>query len=332
MKTSRPRQLQRCAVAFELGAARTRIYLRGVGLILDEPSAAALDTRTGRLIAVGSYAQSMEGRAPRNIQVLRPVYDGTVTDIEIAQRMLRLFLRSRIRRFRRRKVLLHAAVCIPYDAQPLVRRAAVETLKGLGTRWVELVDSLIAAATGCGLPVQEPAATMIMECGAESTQVAVLSLGTVVAAERIPTGEYAIDAAAAEILRTDYEIVPSVRELHTLRTALSAESVESKAEIYGQDVVTGVWRTVMVHTVSFREALNAQLTVVVNAIGRVLRACPPDLVADLTDGGMTLTGSSAALPDLGRMIADATGMSVRTANQPDLCVMAGLGKMLEGRE
>ncbi|MGW2190709.1 rod shape-determining protein, partial [Streptomyces sp. NPDC001719] len=117
--TSSPGQLRRCTIAFDLGAARTRVYLRGTGLIVDEPSAAALDTRTGRLIAAGSHVQRMDGRTPRHVHIVRPVSDGTVTDIDITRRMLRLFLRSRIRWFRLRRALLHAAVCIPYGAQPL---------------------------------------------------------------------------------------------------------------------------------------------------------------------------------------------------------------------
>ncbi|MFD9632997.1 rod shape-determining protein [Streptomyces violascens] len=325
-----PGQLRRCTIAFDLGSARTRIYLRGVGLILDEASTAALDTRTGRLIAVGSHAQGMDGCAPNHVHIIHPVSDGTVTDIDIAQRMLRLFVRTRIRRLWRHNALLRAAICVPHDAHPLARWAAVETLSGLGTRRVELVDNLIAAATGCGLPVEQPVATMIVECTAASTHVAILSLGAVVAAERVAVGGQTIDGATAELVRAAHGLVLPPGELHALCLAISTDHVERDARVCGRDVVTGLWRTVTLGVGGVREVARAQLAAVVHAISRVLRACPPELVADLSDQGMTLTGASTILPVLDRVITDATGLTVRTAAQPELCTVTGLVTMLEG--
>ncbi|MGA5135536.1 rod shape-determining protein [Streptomyces olivoreticuli] len=326
-----PTRLHRCTVAFDLGTARTRVYLRGTGVIVDEPSVAAVDTRTGRLIAVGSRAGDMIGRTPRHIRVIRPVTGGTVTDIDMARRMLRLFLRARISGFRRYRALLRVVTCVPHDAPPLAQRALVETLNGLGAWRVELVDSLIATAVGCGLPVEEPSATMAVECGTASTHVAVLSLGAVVAAENIPAGGEAIGCTVTDFLRDRHRLVLPARELHTLHLALGADPAQKEAEAFGRDAATGVWHTVTVSAAGVREALRAQLMPVVNAISRVLRACPPDLVADLASRGMTLTGGSAILPCLDQVIADATGMTVQIADRPDLCTVAGLGAMLEGR-
>ncbi|MFC5145087.1 rod shape-determining protein [Streptomyces aureoversilis] len=324
-------QLRRCTVAVDLGAARTRVYLRDSGLIVDEPSIAAVNTRTGSLIAVGTLAEGMAGRTPAHISVVRPVSGGTVVDVEMAQRMLRNLVSDKVRRAWRRKPMLRAAVCIPHDADPLARRAAVETLMGLGTRRVELVDTLIAAAVGCGQPVELPEATMIVVCGAASTQVAVLSLGAIVAAEKVLVGGDAMDYAVVEHLRSRHELMLPTQGLHPLHLALAADPMEESAEVRGRDVATGLSRTVMVSTADVREVMHTPLTAVLDAIGRVLRSCPPDLVADLVDRGVMLAGGSAVLPGLDRMIADATGMTVRIADQPDVCAVLGLGAMMEGK-
>ena len=216
--------LRRCSIAVDLGAARTRVYLRRTGLIVDEPTVAAVNTHTGGLIAVGALAERMTGRTPEHIRVVRPVSNGTVVDIEMAQRMLRLLLGNKLRRAWRRRPLVSAAVCVQHDADPLAQRAAVETLTGIGAKRVELVDTLIAAAVGCGLPVERPEATMIVVCGAATTQVAVLSLGSIVAAERVPVGGETVDHAVVQYLRNEHALMlPSqaVRPLHLLLKNLS---------------------------------------------------------------------------------------------------------------
>ncbi|MFC5723771.1 rod shape-determining protein [Streptomyces gamaensis] len=331
MTTYSLEQLRRCTVAVDLGAARTRVYLRETGLIVDEPSLAAVNTRTGSLIAVGSLAEGMAGRTPGHIRVVRPISGGTVVDIDMAQRMLRFLVDEKIRKAWRRKPLLRAAVCLPHDAEPLAQRAASETLTGLGARRVEAVDTLIAAAVGCGLPVEQPEASMIVVCGAASTQVAVLSLGQIVAAEKVLVGGDAIDYAVVQHVRSRHELQLPSQGLHPLHLALCQEPVVEGKEVRGRDVATGLSRTVTVEMAYVREAIQTPFTVVIDAISRVLRACQPDLVADLVEGGVTLAGGSAVLPGLDRMIAKATGLTVRIAENPDVCAVLGLGAMIEGR-
>jgi rod shape-determining protein MreB and related proteins len=314
-----------------MGAARTRVYVKGVGLVVDESSCAALNTRTGSLIAVGELAERMTGRTPYYIRVVRPVTGGTVIDIEMAQRMLRHLIGDKLRRQLRRKPRLRAAASTPHDSDPLAQRAAVETLAGLGASRVELVDTLIAAAVGCGLPVEQATATMIMVCGAATTQVAVLSMGSIVTAQRIPVGGNAIDDAAVQYLRTHHELVVSTGSVRPLQRALNAGAAPESTVIPGRDVATGVARSVTVPTAALREAVHAPLTAVLDGIGQVLRTCPPDLVADLADSGITMVGGSARLPGLQKMIQGATGMPVRLAERPDVCTILGLGEMLEGR-
>ncbi|MCK8676988.1 MULTISPECIES: rod shape-determining protein [Streptomyces] len=328
-------QLRRCHVAVDLGAARTRVFVKGAGLVVDEPSVAAVNTRTGALIAVGEFAEKMTGRTPDYIRVARPVSGGTVVDVEMAQRMLRHLLGEKLRRQLRRKPLLRAAATTPHDSDPLAQRATIETLVGLGARRVELVDTLIAAAVGCGLPVEEPTATMILVCGAATTQVAVLSLGSIVTAERIPVGGNAIDHAVIQYLRHQHELMLPSQSVRPLQLALHGTGLTpdgpASTEIHGRDVATGLARSVVVETAAVRQALHTPLTAVLDGIGKVLRDCPPDLVADLVDGGITMVGGSARLPGLDELLRDATGMPVRIAESPDTCAVLGLGAMLDGR-
>ncbi|MGW7360890.1 rod shape-determining protein MreB [Streptomyces sp. NPDC054802] len=328
-------QLRRCHLAVDLGAARTRVFVKGAGLVVDEPSVAAVNTRTGALIAVGTLAEKMTGRTPGYIRVVRPVSGGTVVDIEMAQRMLRHLLGEKLRRQLRRKPRLRAAASTPHDSDPLAQRATVETLVGLGARRVELVDTLIAAAVGCGLPVEQPSATMIMVCGAATTQIAVLSLGAIVTATRIPIGGNAIDHAVIQHLRHRHELMLPSQSVRPLQLALHSNGLTpqgpSSIEIHGRDVATGLARSVRVDTAAVREAIHTPLTSVLDGIGKVLRDCPPDLVADLVDRGIMMVGGSALLPGLDEMLHNATGMTVTIAEQPDTCTVQGLGAMLEGR-
>ncbi|MFD8262906.1 rod shape-determining protein [Streptomyces griseoluteus] len=328
-------QLSRCHFAVDLGAARTRVYVKGAGLVVDQPSVAAVNTRTGALIAVGDFAEQMTGRTPQYIRVVRPVSGGTVVDIEMAQRMLRHLIGDRMRRALRRKPRLRAAACTPHEADPLARRATIETLVGLGARRVELVDTLIAAAVGCGLPVERPEASMIMVCGAAATQVAVLSLGSIVTAERIPVGGEAVDRAIVQHLRHEHELMLPSQSVRPLQIALSDNGLTQQGpvstEIHGRDVATGLARSVRVDTAAMRDAIHTPLLTVLDGIGKVLRDCPPDLVADLVDRGIMMVGGTALLPGLDRMLQEAIGIPAHIAERPDICAVEGLGAMMEGR-
>ncbi|UZJ31517.1 rod shape-determining protein [Streptomyces endophytica] len=326
-------QLRRCSAAVDLGAARTRVYVKNQGLVVDEPTVAAINTRTGALLAVGAQAEVMDGRTPDYIRVVRPVSGGTVVDIDMAQRLLRTLVGDKLRKSWRRRPTMRAAVCLPYGSEPLAQRAAVETLTGLGARRVELVDTLVAAAVGSGLPVEQPEATMIVVCGAGTTQVAVLSLGSIVAAENVPVGGNAIDHAVVQHLRLHHELMlagQSVRPLHLILTG-GDELTPGSTEVHGRDVVSGMARSVHIDTERVRDAITTPLTAILDGISAVLRRCPPDLVADLGERGIVLAGGSALIPGLEPMIHQATSMPVHTADRPDTCAVMGLGAMIEGK-
>ncbi|GAA2062906.1 rod shape-determining protein [Streptomyces albiaxialis] len=323
--------LRRCSVAVDLGAARTRVYVKGAGLLVDQPSVVAVNTFSGALIAVGDAAERMDGRTPHHIRVVRPVSGGTVIDIDMAQRMLRALVGEKLRGIARRRALLRAAVTVPHDAGPLARRAAYETLTGVGARRVELVDAPTAAGLGCGLPVEQPEATMILVCGAATTQVAVLSLGSIVAAGTVSLGGDTIHHAVVQYVRNRHELLLPSQAIRPLHLALTGDASGEAAEVLGRDVVTGLARTVLIDPADVRGAIQTPLTGLSDTLRAVLHRCPPDLVADLAERGMVLTGGSALMPGLAERLRDGTGMAVHVADQPELCPVRGLAAMLEGR-
>jgi rod shape-determining protein MreB and related proteins len=326
-------QLRRCSVAVDLGSARTRVHIKQAGLVVDEPSAVAVNTSSGALIAVGTHAERMDGRTPGHIRVVRPVCNGTVIDIEMAQRMLRALVGSTVRRaWRRRGAMQRAAVTIPHSADPLARSAAVETLTGVGAKQVELVDTPTAAGVGCGLPVEQPEATMILVCGATTTQIAVLSLGSVVSATTVAMGGDTIHHAVVQHLRNNHELILPSQAVRPLHLALTGAAENAQAtEVWGRDVATGMARTVIIDPDDVRAAIEAPLIGLSDAIRGVLHNCPPDLVADLADRGMVLTGGSALLPGLDERLRTGTGMPVHIAEHPALSAVNGLAAMVEGK-
>lgn len=332
--TYRLDQLHRCSVAVDLGSSRTRIHVKGTGLVVDEPSVVAVNTHSGALMAVGTGAERMDGRTPGHIHVVRPVSNGTIVDIEMAQRMLRAFLGNTLRRaWRRKRPMLRAAVTIPYNADPLARRAAVETLTGVGAKRVELVETPTAAGVGCGLPVGQPEAAMVLVSGANSTQVAVLSLGSIVAASSVALGGDTIRHAVAQHLRNEHELLLPSQNVHPLYLALAGPSSTGTAstEVFGRDVATGLGRTVNIDPEDVRSAIYPPMTGLSDAIRSVLHRCPPDLVADLADRGMVLSGGTALLPGLDERLRTGTGMAVHVAEDPALCAVSGLAAMVEGQ-
>lgn len=325
-------QLRRCSVAVDLGSARTRVHIKQSGLVVDEPSVVAVNTFSGALIAVGTAAERMDGRTPRHIRVVRPVCNGTVIDIEMAQRMLRALVGTTVRRaWRRRGAMQRAAVTIPHNADPLARSAAVETLTGVGARQVELVDTPTAAGVGCGLPVEQPEATMILVCGATTTQIAVLSLGAIVSATTVPMGGDTIHHAVIQHLRNHHELILPSQAVRPLHLALTGSDPAGATEVWGRDVATGTARTVRIDPDDVRAAIQAPLIGLSDAIRSVLHDCPPDLVADLADRGMVLAGGSALLPGLDERLRAGTGMPVHIAEHPSLSAVKGLAAMVEGQ-
>ncbi|MCF2528936.1 rod shape-determining protein [Yinghuangia soli] len=312
----------------DLGASRTRIYLKNQGLVVDEPSLAAVDTRTGGLVAVGSVAARMVGRSPDHIRVARPISSGTVVDTELAQSMLRQLADGRVAPLWRRAGGVRAVVGVPHDSGPLTRKAAVLALSGLGVRRVELVDIPVAAAIGCQLPVDLPEAAMVVVCGTATTQIAVLSLGAVVAATAVPVGGDAIEHAIAEHLRSKHGVVVPAGAIREIYQRLDADEY---IPVLGKDVGSGLARQLSIESAGIRDLIGTPLTALLDGIAGVLRRSPPDLVVDLADRGITLAGGGAHIPGLDTMVRNATGMPVHVAPDPQTRVIDGLARLMDGR-
>ncbi|MGP3987835.1 rod shape-determining protein [Streptomyces sp. 3N207] len=332
MSCSSLESLTRCSVAVDLGAARTRVYAKGSGLIVDQPSVVAVNTHSGTLIAVGQAAERMDGRTPQHIQVIRPVSGGHVVDIEMARRMVRALLGDKLHGLRRRRTMKQAVATIPHDADPLTRRATIETLSGVGARHVELVEAPIAAAIGCGLPVVRAEGAMVLLCGTTTTQVAVVSLGCVVAAGTVGLGGDTIHHSVVQYLRNRHELLLPSQEVRPLHLALLGNgdlgNELGTVEVQGRDVVSGLARTVAIDPEEVRGAVQTPLTGVLDTIRVVLHRCPPDLVADLAERGMVLAGGTARLPGLADQLREHTGMAVHVAEEPDLCAINGLAALM----
>ncbi|MGI5349660.1 rod shape-determining protein [Streptomyces sp. CA-250714] len=334
MSCSSLESLTRCSVAVDLGASRTRVYAKGSGLIVDQPSVVAVNTCSGSLIAVGQAAERMDGRTPQHIQVIRPVSKGHVVDIDMARRMLRALIGDKLHKLKRRRTMKQAVATVPHDADPLTCRAVVETLNGVGARHVELVEAPIAAAIGCGLPVVSPEGAMVLLCGTTTTQVAVVSLGAVVAAGTVGLGGETIHHSVVQYLRNRHELLLPSQEVRPLHLALlgsggaGTEVRTGPVEVQGRDVVTGLARTVTIEPEEVRGAIQNPLTGLLDAIRVVLHRCPPDLVADLAERGMVLAGGAALLPGLADQLREHTGMAVQVAEEPDLCAINGLAALM----
>lgn len=326
-------QLRRCSAAIDIGAARTRVYVKHQGLVVDEPTVAAINTRSGALLAVGAQAEVMDGRTPTTSGwcARSPTAPSSISTWPSG--CCGPWSATGCASPGGSRPTMRAAVCLPYGSEPLAQRAAVETLTGLGARRVELVDTLVAAAVGSGLPVEQPEATMIVVCGAGTTQVAVLSLGSIVSAETVPVGGNAIDHAVVQHLRLHHELMLAGQAVRPLQMILSGGDgvTPGSAEVHGRDVISGMARSVHVDTERVRDAITTPLTSILDGIGAVLRRCPPDLVADLGERGIVLAGGSALIPGLEPMIHQATNMPVHTADHPDTCAVMGLGAMIEGK-
>lgn len=316
------------AMGIDLGTSSTRVHVRGRGILLDEPTVAALDSRTGALLAVGREARAMIGRAPGHIRVVRPIVEGIIHDFDVTERMLRYYLRQVGRRGARPRVV----VCVPVGTTGIERRAAEEAALQAGARTAHVMEEPMAAAIGVGLPVQEPAGNMVVDMGGGITEVAVVSLGGVVVSESVRVGGDTLDEAIAAHVKRSYRLVVGARTAEQVKVAIGSAAPtaeEPSAEVRGRDLVSGLPRTVILTAHEIRDAIDEALVDVVEAVARTLDATPPELAADIIDHGMVLTGGSGLLAGMDVRLAAETGMPVHIAEHPLAAVARGAASYLE---
>ncbi len=317
-------------MAVDLGTANTLIYVRGRGIVLNEPSVVAINIRDGRPVAVGTEAKRMLGRTPSHIQAIRPLKDGVIADFEICEKMLRYFIHKV---HQRRWVKPRMVICVPSGITGVEQRAVQEAAEYAGARKpAYIIEEPMAAAIGAGLPVQEPTGNMIVDIGGGTTEVAVISLGGIVASQSVRVGGDELDDAILQYIKKEYSVALGERTAEEVKITLgSAWPLEEEltAEIRGRDLVTGLPKTIVTSTSEIREALEEPVSSVVGAVKTTLDKTPPELAADIMEQGIVLTGGGALLLGLTERLQAETGMPISVANDPLTSVAVGSGQSLE---
>ena len=320
-------------LAIDLGTATTLTFVRGKGIVSNEPSVVAVQ-RTGngtkKVLAVGKQAKEMLGRTPGNIVAVRPMKDGVIADFEVTEAMLRYF----ITRVHNRQTLVKPRIIIgvPSGITEVEKRAVRDSALAAGAREVYLIEEPMAAAIGAGLPITEPSGNMIVDIGGGTTEVAVISLSGIVAARSIRVAGDKMDDAVVAYIRRKYNLLIGERTAELVKkqigNAYRLEEIESM-EIKGRDLIAGVPKTIVVTSDEIREALAEPVGAIVEAVRSVLERTPPELAADIVDRGIVLTGGGSLLRNLDVLLREETGLPVMVSDSPECAVVLGTGRALD---
>ena len=320
-------------LAIDLGTANTLVYVKGEGIVCNEPSVVAVqkDNRgSRRVLAVGAEAKRMLGRTPGNINAIRPLKDGVIADFEITEAMLRYF----IQKIHNRKTLVRPRIiiCVPFGVTEVEKRAVRESAESAGAREVYLVEEPMVAAIGAGLPITEPAGNMIVDIGGGTTEVAVISLAGIVFSKSIRVGGDKMDEAIVQYVKRKYNLLVGERTAElvkiTIGSAYPGEEIQTM-EIKGRDLVAGVPKTVEITDEEIRESIVEPINAIVEAVRIGLERTPPELASDIVDKGIVLAGGGALLRNLDTLLRDQTGLPVMLADEPLEAVVMGAGKVLD---
>jgi rod shape-determining protein MreB len=322
-------------LSIDLGTANTLIYVRGKGIVLNEPSVVAIreePARGGKKIeAVGTEAKNMLGRTPGNITAIRPLKDGVIADFTITEKMLQYFI-EKVHGNRLIRPSPRVLVCVPYGSTQVERRAIQESAEGAGARWVRLIEEPMAAAVGAGMPVHEARGSMVLDVGGGTSEVAVISLNGIVYAASVRIGGDRFDEAIINYVRRNYGILIGEATAERIKIEIgSAYPGQQVREISvkGRNLSEGVPRSFTLNSNEILEALQEPLQGIVGAVKAALEQTPPELGSDVADRGIVLTGGGALLRDIDKLLMEETGLPVVVAEDPLTCVARGGGKMLE---
>jgi rod shape-determining protein MreB len=317
-------------MAVDLGTANTLVYVRGRGIVLNEPSVVAINTKSGRPLAVGLEAKRMIGRTPSHIQAIRPLKDGVIASFEITEKMLRYFIQKV---HQRRWAKPRMVICVPSGVTGVEKRAVQEAAEYAGARKGPfIIEEPMAAAIGAGLPVHEPTGNMVVDVGGGTTEVAVISLGGIVTSQSIRIAGDELDEAIIQYIKKEYSLALGERTAEEIKIALgSAYPLEEElyAEIRGRDLVTGLPKTIVTSTEEIRTAIEEPVTAIVDAVKTTLDKTPPELAADIMEQGIVITGGGALLHGLDARFQAETGMPIVLAKNPLHSVVIGSGQCLE---
>jgi len=320
-------------LAIDLGTANTLVYVKGKGIVIDEPSVVAVQnyaSGTKKVLAVGSEAKQMVGRTPGNIIAIRPMKEGVIADFEVTEAMLRHF----ITKVHNRKTLVRPRIiiCIPSGITQVERRAVKESAESAGAREVYLIEEPMAAGIGAGLPITEPSGNMVVDIGGGTTEVAVISLAGIVFAKSVRVGGDKMDESIIQYIKRKYNLLIGERTAENIKinigSAAPLEDLEAM-EIKGRDLVAGVPQTIEVNADEIREAMTEPLNAILEAVRISLERTPPELAADIVDKGIVLTGGGAMLRNLDTLMREETGLPITIIDDPLTCVVRGSGKVLD---
>ncbi|MDA8187313.1 MAG: rod shape-determining protein [Dehalococcoidales bacterium] len=317
-------------IGIDLGTANVLVYVKGRGIVLNEPSVVAISNSDNRLVAVGNEARAMLGRTPGSITVSRPMRDGVIADYVITEAMLRYFITKVTGRFRMFKPTV--MVCIPAGVTSVEQRAVHDATIQAGAKYAHLIEEPLAAAIGAKVPIHLPSGNMVVDIGGGTTEAAVVSLNGVVVSSSVRVAGNKMDEAIAAYIKKKYNLMIGDGTAEAIKmqigSALPLEE-EVSIEVRGRDNVAGLPKTITVRSVEVREAISEPLAAIIQAVKSVLEQTPPELASDVIDKGMVLTGGGALLRNLDRLLAQETGVPCYVAEDPLSCVAVGAGLALE---
>lgn len=320
-------------VGIDLGTANVLVYIKGKGIVLSEPSVVAINNDTDEILAVGEEARQMLGRTPANIVAIRPLRDGVVSDYDITERMLKYFIRKTCGsgRFFKPKIM----VCVPSGVTEVEKRAVREAAEQAGGKDVFLMEEPVAAAIGAGLDISKPDGVMVIDIGGGTTDIAVISLGGIVASTSVKMAGDKFDEAIVKYMRKAHKLYIGERTAEDLKLTIGTAFPREEAiikECRGRDLVTGLPKSVDVSSEEIMTALEEPLHEICEAVHNVLERTPPELAADISNSGIVVTGGGALLYGIDKRIEDRTGIKVIIAEDPKSCVAIGTGKALDQLE
>jgi len=308
-------------IAVDLGTANTLIYVKGEGIVLNEPSVVAIEKSTGKIKGIGLEAKRMLGRTPDGILAVRPLKDGVIADFDVTEKMLRFFLKTIIDRHLFR-VKPKVIVCVPSGITEVEKRAVRDSAQSAGAKEVYMVAEPMAAAIGVGLPVETPTGNMVIDIGGGTTEIAVIALSGIVSDTSIRTGK-------------NYNLLigePTAEQIKIQIGSAAPVGEEREMEVKGRDLVSGIPKIVRVHSSEIREAVQEPIQQIVDAVRRALEITPPELASDIVDRGIVMTGGGALIRGLDVLLQQETGLPIHLDEDPMTCVVRGTGRILDDPE
>jgi len=321
-------------LAIDLGTANTLVFVKGKGIVINEPSVVAVHKhpRTGRdeVLAVGEEAKQMLGRTPGSIRAIRPMKDGVIADFEITESMLSRFI---VKAHNRRTfVRPQIVICVPFGITEVEKRAVRESAMSAGAREVHLLEEPMAAAIGSDLPITEPSGNMVVDIGGGTTEVAVISLAGIVFSQSVRIAGDKMDEAITNYVKRKYNLLIGERTAELIKTEIGTAHPSAplkKMEVKGRDLVAGIPKTLEMSSQEVLEALSETINSIVDAVRQALERTPPELASDIVDKGIVLTGGGALLSHMDVLLREETGLPVMLAENPLCCVCLGAGKVLD---